>query len=324
MKPPLSSWRQPTTRRPASCPPANSSIIGPATTPNTVSMPAARSCRAAICPPWISPITPSSKARSIPPAGTLDFAPACARLGGRNRLIELRNVSRLYRRGADEVHALEHVSLEIPTGRFVALMGPSGSGKSTLLNILAGLDRPSGGEVSVAGRRLGDLSEDELAAFRAAHMGFVFQFFNLIPVLSARENVELPLLLTHLKRADRRARAETALRIVGLSERGDHMPAQLSGGEQQRTAIARAVVTDPEIVVGDEPTGDLDAKNAEEVLGLLRTLKQDFGKTVVIVTHDPRAERYVDEVLLLDKGVYLGAHPGGAGASAAQASGGRA
>ena len=239
-------------------------------------------------------------------------------------MIELRNVSRLYRRGADEVHALEHVSLEIPTGRFVALMGPSGSGKSTLLNILAGLDRPSGGEVSVAGRRLGDLSEDELAAFRAAHMGFVFQFFNLIPVLSARENVELPLLLTHLKRADRRARAETALRIVGLSERGDHMPAQLSGGEQQRTAIARAVVTDPEIVVGDEPTGDLDAKNAEEVLGLLRTLKQDFGKTVVIVTHDPRAERYVDEVLLLDKGVYLGAHPGGAGASAAQASGGRA
>jgi putative ABC transport system ATP-binding protein len=231
-------------------------------------------------------------------------------------LIELRNVSRLYQRGADEVHALEHVSLEIPAGRFVALMGPSGSGKSTLLNILAGLDRPTEGEVSVAGRKLGDLSEDELAAFRAAHMGFVFQFFNLIPVLSARENVELPLLLTHLARAERRARAETALRIVGLQERADHMPAQLSGGEQQRTAIARAVVTDPEIVVGDEPTGDLDAKNAEEVLGLLRTLKQEFGKTVVIVTHDPRAERYVDEVFLLDKGVFQGSRPGGAAPAA--------
>jgi putative ABC transport system ATP-binding protein len=231
-------------------------------------------------------------------------------------VIELRNVSRLYHRGADEVHALEHVSLAIPAGRFVALMGPSGSGKSTLLNILAGLDRPTEGEVSVAGRKLGDLSEDELAAFRAAHMGFVFQFFNLIPVLSARENVELPLLLTSLGKPQRRERAETALRIVGLAERGGHMPGQLSGGEQQRTAIARAIVTDPEIVVADEPTGDLDAKNAEEVLGLLRTLKQEFGKTVVIVTHDPRAERYVDEVMLLDKGVYQGAHPGGAPTSA--------
>jgi putative ABC transport system ATP-binding protein len=227
-------------------------------------------------------------------------------------LIELRNVSRFYQRGADDVHALEQVSLEIPAGRFVALMGPSGSGKSTLLNILAGLDRPSDGQVTVAGRKLNDLSEDELAEFRAAHMGFVFQFFNLIPVFSARENVELPLLLTHLGKSERRERAETALRIVGLAERAGHMPAQMSGGEQQRVAIARAIVTDPEIVVGDEPTGDLDAKNAEEVLGLLRTLKQEFGKTVVIVTHDPRAERYVDEVLLLDKGVFQGSRPGGA------------
>jgi putative ABC transport system ATP-binding protein len=226
-------------------------------------------------------------------------------------VIELRNVSRLYKRGADEVHALEHVSLEIPAGRFVALMGPSGSGKSTLLNILAGLDRPSDGEVRVAGRQLNDLSEDELAHFRAAHMGFVFQFFNLIPVFTARENVGLPLLLTPLKKSERTERAETALRIVGLAERAGHRPAQLSGGEQQRVAIARAIVTDPEIVVADEPTGDLDAKNAEEVLSLLRTLKRDFGKTVVIVTHDPRAERYVDEVLLLDKGVYMGARPGG-------------
>ena len=228
-------------------------------------------------------------------------------------MIEVRDVSRVYRRGADEVHALEHVSLRIERGRFAALMGPSGSGKSTLLNILAGLDRPTSGIVEVAGQRLGDLSEDQLAAFRARHVGFVFQFFNLIPVLSARENVELPLLLTALTKAERRTRAETALRIVGLSERANHRPAQLSGGEQQRVAIARAIVSDPEIVVGDEPTGDLDAKNAEEVLGLLRTLKQEFGKTVVIVTHDPRAVRYVDEVIHLDKGVWTGSEPGGGG-----------
>ena len=232
-------------------------------------------------------------------------------------MIDLRNVSRIYRRGADEVHALEHVSLHVPAARFVALMGPSGSGKSTLLNILAGLDRPTDGEVVVAGERLNDLSEDELAAFRGRHVGFVFQFFNLIPVLTAQENVELPLLLTHLARAERRERAATALRVVGLSERARHVPNQLSGGEQQRVAIARAIVSDPEIIVADEPTGDLDAKNAEETLGLLRTLKQDFAKTVVMVTHDPRAEKYVDLVHHLDKGVLLetregGAAPGGA------------
>jgi putative ABC transport system ATP-binding protein len=227
-------------------------------------------------------------------------------------VIEIAHVSRYYKRGADDVHALEDVSLSIERGRFVALMGPSGSGKSTLLNLLAGLDRPSKGEVEVAGRRLNDLSEDELAHFRAEHLGFVFQFFNLIPVLSALENVELPLLLTALGKADRRQRAETALRIVGLADRAHHRPAQLSGGEQQRVAIARAIVSDPEIVVGDEPTGDLDAKNAEEVLGLLRTLKQEFGKTVVIVTHDPRAVKYVDRVVHLDKGVLIGSEPGGA------------
>ncbi len=229
-------------------------------------------------------------------------------------MIQISHVSRQYKRGADEVHALEDVSLTIEKGRFVALMGPSGSGKSTLLNLLAGLDRPTGGEVVVAGRTLNALSEDELAEFRAAHLGFVFQFFNLIPVLSARENVELPLLLTALGKAERRKRAETALRIVGLEQRAHHRPDQLSGGEQQRVAIARAIVSDPEIVVGDEPTGDLDAKNAEEVLGLLRTLKQEFGKTVVIVTHDPRAVRYVDEVVHLDKGVLTGSEPGGGGA----------
>ena len=218
-------------------------------------------------------------------------------------MIEIRDVSRVYRRGADEVHALEHVSLHIPRGRFAALMGPSGSGKSTLLNILAGLDRPTSGVVEVAGQRLGDLSEDELAAFRARHVGFVFQFFNLIPVLNARANVELPLLLTKLGKADRRTRAETALRVVGLADRADHKPGELSGGEQQRVAIARAIVTDPEIVVADEPTGDHDAKNAVEILSLLRDLAREFGKTVVMVTHDPRGEAYVDEIHHLDKGV---------------------
>ena len=227
-------------------------------------------------------------------------------------MIDLRSVSRIYRRGADEVHALERVSLHVPSACYVALMGPSGSGKSTLLNILAGLDRPTEGEVVVAGQRLNDLSEDELAAFRARHVGFVFQFFNLIPVLSAQENVELPLLLTHLGRAERRERAATALRVVGLAERAGHVPRQLSGGEQQRVAIARAIVSDPEIIVTDEPTGDLDAKNAEDTLSLLRTLKQDFGKTVVMVTHDPRAEKYVDLVHHLDKGVLLETREGGA------------
>ena len=220
-------------------------------------------------------------------------------------MIQLSDISRVYRRGADEVHALEHVTLEIPAGRFVALMGPSGSGKSTLLNILAGLDRPSGGQVVVAGQRLNDLDEDELAAFRARSVGFVFQFFNLIPVLNARENLELPLLLTRLSKAERRARAETALRVVGLEPRAEHFPAQLSGGEQQRVAIARAIVSDPALVVADEPTGDLDAKNAEGVLELLQALRRDFGKTVVIVTHDVRAEKYVDEVHHLDKGVLI-------------------
>jgi putative ABC transport system ATP-binding protein len=228
-------------------------------------------------------------------------------------LIEIRDVSRIYRRGADEVHALEHVSLHIGRGRFVALMGPSGSGKSTLLNLLAGLDRPSSGQVEVAGQRLNDLSEDDLARFRARHVGFVFQFFNLIPVLDARGNVELPLLLTKLRKAERLVRAETALRVVGLADRAHHKPGELSGGEQQRVAIARAIVSDPEIVVADEPTGDLDAKNAVEILGLLRDLSRQFEKTVVMVTHDPRGEAYVDEIHHLDKGVLRDSVPGGGG-----------
>jgi putative ABC transport system ATP-binding protein len=227
-------------------------------------------------------------------------------------VIQIENVSRVYRRGADEVRALDHVTLHVPRGRFVALMGPSGSGKSTLLHILAGLDRPTQGSVTVAGERLNELSEDALARFRSRHVGFVFQFFNLIPVLTARGNVELPLLLTDLAKAERLARAETALRVVGLGDRADHAPGELSGGEQQRVAVARAIVSDPEIVVADEPTGDLDAKNAVEILSLLRDLRSEFGKTVVMVSHDPRGEEYVDEIHHLDKGVLRDSVPGGA------------
>jgi putative ABC transport system ATP-binding protein len=220
-------------------------------------------------------------------------------------MIDVRDVSRLYHRGVDLVHALEHVTLHIRAGRFVALMGPSGSGKSTLLNLLAGLDRPDSGEVVVAGEVLSRLDEDGLAAWRARHVGLVFQFYNLLPVLSAVENVELPLLLTALGRGERRRRAEIALEAVGVPHRGRHRPAELSGGEQQRVAIARAIVTDPDLLVADEPTGDLDAKSAVEILTLMRELNQAFEKTIVMVTHDPRAEGYVDDVIHLDKGVLV-------------------
>ncbi len=220
-------------------------------------------------------------------------------------IIDIRNVSRRYVRGVDEVHALEKVSLAIAAGRFVAFMGPSGSGKSTLMNLVSGIDRPDDGEIFVVGQQLNDYDEDELAQWRARHVGIIFQSFNLIPVLSARDNVALPLLLTHLDRGERRRRAETALAIVGLSERIEHYPRTLSGGEQQRVAIARAIVTDPDLIVADEPTGDLDARNAEAILSLLRQLKAELGKTVIMVTHDPRALRFVDEAFHLDKGILL-------------------
>ena len=217
-------------------------------------------------------------------------------------LIEVRNVTRHYLRGSDEIHALDDLTLDIPAERFIALMGPSGSGKSTLLNLVSGIDRPSSGDVIVAGQRLNDLSEDDLAKWRARHVGLIFQFFNLIPVLSALENVALPLLLTDLTKADQRERAKTALRVVGLEDRLDHFPSTMSGGEQQRVAIARAVITDPDLIVADEPTGDLDAKNAEAILDLLRALKTNFGKTIVMVTHDPKTTRWCDTVLHLEKG----------------------
>jgi len=224
-------------------------------------------------------------------------------------MIDVRDVSRVYLRGVDRVHALEHVTLHIPAERFVALMGPSGSGKSTLLNLLAGLDRPDSGEVVVAGQRLATLDEEGLAAWRARHVGFVFQSYNLIPVLTAVENVELPLLLTALPRADRRRRAGIALAAVGLPHRGDHRPQQLSGGEQQRVAIARAIVTDPDLIVADEPTGDLDAKSAVDVLRLLQELNRVFRKSIVMVSHDARAERFVDQVVHLDKGILVNGAP---------------
>ena len=220
-------------------------------------------------------------------------------------MLELSQISRVYRRGAEEIHALADVSLQITNGTFVALMGPSGSGKSTLLNLIAGLDQPSAGTLKADTFVLNGLSEDQLAAWRAIHVGFIFQFYNLIPVLTAAENVEVPLLLTSLSKAERRKHVETALSVVGLPDRNSHLPNQLSGGEQQRVAIARALVTDPELIVADEPTGDLDAQNADAILHLLRRLKNEFQKTIVMVTHDPRAEEYVDQIFRLDKGVLV-------------------
>ncbi len=229
--------------------------------------------------------------------------------------IELDHVTRIYRRDEFEVRALDDISLKIPEARFVAIMGPSGSGKTTLLNLIAGIDHASSGHVAVGGEEITGKRERDLAAWRARHIGLVFQFYNLIPVLTAFENVELPLLLTHLGKAERREHVETALKVVGLADRMDHYPRQLSGGQEQRVAIARAIVTDPTIVVADEPTGDLDAKSAEEILNLLVQLNREFHKTIVMVTHDPRAERYVDTVYRLDKGVLVGIEPGRAGAA---------
>jgi putative ABC transport system ATP-binding protein len=235
-------------------------------------------------------------------------------------IIDLEHVTRIYKRDEFEVRALDDVTLKVPQGRFVAIMGPSGSGKTTMLNLVAGIDHATSGRVSVGDEEITGMKERDLAAWRARHIGLVFQFYNLIPVLTAFENVELPLLLTHLSKAERREHVETALRVVGLSDRMDHFPRQLSGGQEQRVAIARAIVTDPTIVVADEPTGDLDAKSAEEILTLLTELNRQFHKTIVMVTHDPRAERYVDTVYRLDKGVPVGVERGKA-AGGAQAAG---
>jgi putative ABC transport system ATP-binding protein len=220
-------------------------------------------------------------------------------------LVEIDNVRKVYRRDTFDVPVLNGVSIGVPAGDFLALMGPSGSGKTTLLNLIAGIDRPTSGKVIVGGREISRLSETSLAAWRARHVGFVFQLYNLVPVLNAYENVELPLLLTRLAKKERREHVRAALAIVGLEDRLSHYPRQLSGGQEQRVAIARAIVTDPTLIVADEPTGDLDARNAEEILELLRQLNEEFDKTIVMVTHDPKAALHARRVLQLEKGLLV-------------------
>jgi len=223
-------------------------------------------------------------------------------------IVEIINLIKTYRRGVQVIPVLENITLDIADGEFLALMGPSGSGKSTLLNIIAGIDKADSGAVNVGGVDISSLTETELAQWRAINVGFIFQFYNLIPVLTAFENVELPLLLTPLSRKDRQEHVETALRIVNLLDRMDHYPSQLSGGQQQRVAIARAVVTDPTIIVADEPTGDLDRISAEDVLGLMARLNKEFGKTIIMVTHDPRAAEKAHVIRHLEKGVLNHVH----------------
>ena len=218
-------------------------------------------------------------------------------------IVDVQNISKSYTRGTQKIPVLQNLTLSVPEGEFLGLMGPSGSGKTTLLNLIAGIDTPDSGTISVAGTDLGSLSESALASWRARHVGFVFQFYNLMPVLTAFENVELPLLLTNLSKKKRHEHVNTALDIVGLADRIKHYPRELSGGQEQRVAIARAVVTDPTIIVADEPTGDLDKDSAEEILTLLSRLNSEFKKTIIMVTHDPRAAGKAHTIKHFDKGV---------------------
>ncbi|MBB1060892.1 ABC transporter ATP-binding protein [Marilutibacter spongiae] len=220
-------------------------------------------------------------------------------------LVSIRDLTKTYQRGPEKIEVLHGINLEIPTGDFVSLMGPSGSGKTTLLNLIGGLDTPSGGEIEIEGQRIDRMSAGQLSHWRSQNVGFVFQFYNLMPTLTAQKNVELPLLLAPLSAADRRRRAEIALQLVGLPERGKHKPNELSGGQQQRVAIARAIVSDPKLLICDEPTGDLDRKSAEEILALLQSLNRDHGKTIVMVTHDPKAAEHATHSLHLDKGTLV-------------------
>ena len=217
-------------------------------------------------------------------------------------LVRVEHVEKVFHRGSEDIHVLSDLSLHVKNGEFLALMGPSGSGKSTLLNLIGGLDQPTRGEVSVAGQRIDQLSGRQLADWRARHVGFVFQLYNLLPVLTAERNVELPLLLTHLSRAERKKHVETALAMVGLSHRAGHYPRTMSGGEQQRVGIARGIVTDPTLLLCDEPTGDLDRKSGNEILDLLTALSKEHGKTIIMVTHDPHASARAGRTVHLDKG----------------------
>jgi putative ABC transport system ATP-binding protein len=217
-------------------------------------------------------------------------------------LVRVEGVEKIFHRGSEDIHILADLNLQVPAGEFLALMGPSGSGKTTLLNLIGGLDRPTKGSVTVAGERLDQLSNRALAAWRARHIGFVFQLYNLMPVLTAERNVELPLLLTHLSKAERKKHVETALAVVGLSHRARHYPRTLSGGEQQRVGIARGIVTDPTLLLCDEPTGDLDRKAGDEILNLLQSLNREHNKTIVMVTHDPHASARASRTVYLNKG----------------------
>ena len=220
-------------------------------------------------------------------------------------MVQVRNVTKVYERGKQKVEVLHGLTLDIPKGDFVALMGPSGSGKTTLLNLIGGLDQPTSGEILVGGSRIDKLGSGQLAKWRANNVGFVFQFYNLMPVLTAEGNVELPLLLTRLSSAQRKKNVAVALQIVGLADRGKHKPKELSGGQEQRVAIARALVSDPVLLVCDEPTGDLDRKTADEILGLLQVLNREHGKTIVMVTHDPKAADFAQRTLHLEKGTLV-------------------
>jgi putative ABC transport system ATP-binding protein len=220
-------------------------------------------------------------------------------------LVQIRGVTKTYRRGSEKIEVLHGIDLDIARGDFVALMGPSGSGKTTLLNLLGGIDHADSGEINVAGQRIDALSEGELARFRAANVGFIFQFYNLMPMLTAAQNVELPLLLTKLRGKERAKRVETALAVVNLADRMKHYPREMSGGQQQRVAIARSIVSDPNLLLCDEPTGDLDRTSADEILSILQLLNKDLGKTIVMVTHDPAAARYARRTWHLDKGRFV-------------------
>jgi putative ABC transport system ATP-binding protein len=221
-------------------------------------------------------------------------------------LVRIRDVHKYFTRGSERIDVLQGVNLEVPQGDFLALMGPSGSGKTTLLNLMGGLDRPSSGSIEVGGANISTLSGGQLSRWRADNIGFVFQLYNLLPVLTAERNVDLPLLLTNLSKADRRKRVAIALKVVGLADRAKHYPRQLSGGQEQRVGIARAIVTDPTLLLCDEPTGDLDRKAGDEILDLLQTLNRDHGKTIVMVTHDPRAAERAKRTLHLEKGLLMG------------------